>query len=77
MIHPVIGPPVITADTIRIQKGYKESAVKIKINVYSPLEIICHNITEVDGMSVRQQDMKVRMEHILFKESFYNAIVTV
>lgn len=73
----MIGPPIITTDNKRIQNRYTESAVTIKINVYSPLEIICHNITEVDGMSVRQQDMKVRMEHILIKESFYNAIVTV
>lgn len=73
----MIGPPVIAADTKRVQDSNKESAVEIKIKVYSPSKITCHNITEVDSMFVLQQDIKVRTERILIKESFHDAVVTV
>lgn len=45
--------------------------------MFSPSKIICHNITEVDSMFVLQQDIKVRIERILIKESFHDAVVTV
>ncbi|CAC5368456.1 unnamed protein product [Mytilus coruscus] len=72
-----IGPPVFAADNRQIKDNSKKSEVEIKVKVYSPSEIICHKITEVVGLSVRQQDVEVRMEHSLIKESFHDAIVTV
>lgn len=73
----MIGPPVIVADNERIQDSYNESVPEIKIKVYSPSKVICHNITEVDSMLVQQKDIEVRTERILIKESFHDAVVTV
>ncbi|XP_052079669.1 uncharacterized protein LOC127717851 isoform X2 [Mytilus californianus] len=71
------GPPVFSGDNRRIPDNNKESKVEIKVKVYSPSEIICHHITEIGGKLVRLQNMEVRMKHILIKESFHDAIVTV
>ncbi|CAC5411923.1 unnamed protein product [Mytilus coruscus] len=72
-----IGPPVFATTNEQIQVNNIEASVEIKVKVYSSSTIICHNITEVGSMSVKLQYMKVRTNHVLLKEIFYDAIVTV
>lgn len=73
----IIGPPVFAADNIRIQKSNTDAPVQLKVKVSSSTDIICHNITEVGNPSFRQQDMEVRLEPILIKESSHGVNVTV
>lgn len=47
------------------------------MKVYSSSTITCHNITEVGSLSVKVQYIKVRTNHVLLKERFHDAIVTV
>lgn len=73
----MIGSPVFAADNKRFQDSFKKSEAEIKVKVYSPSKIICNDITEVDSMLILQQDIEVREERILIKESFHDAVVTV
>lgn len=68
---------MFTANNKRIKYSQKDSDIKIKINVYSPSEIKCHNITEVDSMSVIFRHTEVEINYVLLKESFHGTIITV
>ncbi|XP_052079676.1 uncharacterized protein LOC127717859 isoform X2 [Mytilus californianus] len=69
------GPPVFAANNKRFQKITKESAIKLKVNVYSSSQITCHDITEVGSISLTKK-IGVTTRHILIKETFHGAIVT-
>lgn len=75
-LFSIKGLPVFAADNKRIQESAIDTVVEIKVKIYSSSLITCHNIT-VGNMLIRLQDMKVRMQHILIKEHFHDAIVTV
>ncbi|CAC5424852.1 unnamed protein product [Mytilus coruscus] len=69
------GPPVFAANNKQFQEITKESAIKLKVNVYSSSQITCHNITEVGSVSLTKT-IGVTTRHILIKETFHGAIVT-
>lgn len=71
------GPPVFTTSNEESWDSNMESTVEIKINVYSLSVIKCHIMTEVNSISTPLSDVHVKIRHVLLKENFYDATITI
>lgn len=72
----MLGPPVFPKNNKKLQDSNMESSVAIKVNVYSPFEIKCLNMTEIASKSVPLNDIYVNNRSVHLKENFYNATIT-
>lgn len=71
------GPPVFATKNEKFQSFAEGSTAEVKIYVYSSSAIKCYNLTEISSKASKPKDIDVKINSILLRESFHDALITV